>query len=129
MKNKNPGLLEVKFKSVLGYAIWFLAALISISTVRNIGRVVSIRKQVEAERQKVEKMQADNAKLQTQIAEAQGQDFIEKQIRNKLGLTKEGEAMVVLPDESIVRSLAPSLTSEEETLPDPNWKKWEKLFF
>ncbi|EKE12995.1 MAG: hypothetical protein ACD_13C00107G0005 [uncultured bacterium] len=129
MKNKNPGLLEVKFKSVLGYAIWFLAVLLSISTVRNIGRVVSIRKQVEAERQKVEKMQADNAKLQTQIAEAQGQDFIEKQIRNKLGLTKEGEAMVVLPDESIVRSLAPSLTSEEETLPDPNWKKWEKLFF
>jgi len=129
MKNKNLGSLEVKFKSVLEYAIWFLVVLLLISTVRNIGRVISIRKQVEVERQKVEKMQADNAKLQTQIAEAQGQDFIEKQIRNKLGLTKEGEAMVVLPDESIVRSLAPSLTSEEETLPDPNWKKWQKLFF
>ena len=129
MKNKNLGFLEVKFKSVLEYAIWFLVVLLLISTVRNIGRVISIRKQVEVERQKVEKMQADNAKLQTQIAEAQGQDFIEKQIRNKLGLTKEGEAMVVLPDESIVRSLAPSLTSEEETLPDPNWKKWQKLFF
>ena len=129
MKNKKLGLLEVKFKSVLGYTIWFLIVLLLISTVRNIGRVINIRKQVEVERQKVEKMQADNVKLQTQIAEAQGQDFIEKQIRNKLGLTKEGEAMVVLPDESIVRSLAPSLTSEEETLPDPNWKKWEKLFF
>lgn len=129
MKNKNLGSLEVKFKSVLGYAIWFLVVLLLVSTIRNIGRVISIRKQVEVERQKVEKMQADNAKLQTQIAEAQGQDFIEKQIRNKLGLTKEGEAVVVLPDESIVRSLAPSLTSEEETLPDPNWKKWQKLFF
>ena len=129
MKNKKLGLLEVKFKSVLGYTIWFLTVLLLISTVRNIGRVINIRKQVEVERQKVEKMQADNVKLQVQIAEAQGQDFIEKQIRNKLGLTKEGEAMVVLPDESIVRSLAPSLTSEEETLPDPNWKKWEKLFF
>ncbi len=129
MKNKKLGLLEVKFKSVLGYTIWFLIVLLLISTVRNIGRVINIRKQVEVERQKVEKMQADNVKLQVQIAEAQGQDFIEKQIRNKLGLTKEGEAMVVLPDESIVRSLAPSLTSEEETLPDPNWKKWEKLFF
>ena len=83
MKNKKLGLLEVKFKSVLGYTIWFLIVLLLISTVRNIGRVINIRKQVEVERQKVEKMQADNVKLQVQIAEAQGQDFIEKQIRRK----------------------------------------------
>jgi hypothetical protein len=42
---------------------------------------------------------------------------------------KEGEVIVVLPDEDILRKLAPLLPTEENTLPEPNWKKWEKLFF
>lgn len=128
MADKKPEALKHKFRKLLGYATWVLVALLLISSVKNINRVVSIRKQVEVERERVEKMQADNAKLQAQITEAQGSDFIDKQIRDKLGLTKEGEAIVVLPDESIVKSLAPPLTTNAETLPDPNWKKWEKLF-
>jgi cell division protein FtsB len=115
-------------KKALGYATWALIAFLLISTIRNINRVAGIRTQVEKERQRVEKMQADNAKLEEQIAETQGSDFIEKQIRNKLGLAKVGEAIVVLPDEEILRKLAPQITSEEDVLPDPNWKKWLKLF-
>ena len=128
MADKKLESLKLKFKSFLGYATWVLVAALLVSTVKNVNRVVSIRKQVEDEKQRVEKMQADNAKLQVQIAEAQGSDFIEKQIRDKLGLSKEGEAIVVLPDESIIRSLAPPATTGEENLPDPNWKKWLKLF-
>jgi cell division protein FtsB len=118
-----------RFKNLFGYAIWILIALLIASTVKNVNRILAIRRQVDEERQKTQKIEEDNAKLQREIAEAQGSDFIEKQIRDKLGLSKAGEAIVVLPDESIVRSLAPPKTIEEETLPDPNWKKWEKLFF
>ena len=128
MADKKLELLKLKFKRLLGYATWFLVAALLVSTVKNVNRVIGIREQVREEQERVEKMQADNAKLQTQIAEAQGSDFIEKQIRDKLGLSKEGEAIVVLPDESIVRSFAPTTTTSEETLPDPNWKKWLKLF-
>lgn len=128
MADKKLELLKLKFKSLLGYATWFLVAALLVSTVKNVNRVIGIREQVREEQERVEKMQADNAKLQVQIAEAQGSDFIEKQIRDKLGLSREGEAIVVLPDESIVRSFAPTTTTSEETLPDPNWKKWLKLF-
>ena len=128
MADKKLELIKLKFKSLLGYTAWILVAVLLVSTVKNINRVISIRKQVEEERERIQKMQADNAKLQAQIAEAQGSDFIEKQIRDKLGLSKEGEAIVVLPDESIVKSFAPPITASEETLPDPNWKKWLKLF-
>ena len=116
-------------KKVVGYATWVLVALLLVSTVRNIQKVRSIRAQVEKERQKVEKMQVDNTKLEEQVAEAQGSEFIEKQIRDKLGLVKPGEAIVVLPDPEILKKLAPQEISEEDVLPDPNWKKWEKLFF
>ena len=129
MKRKEFESPNLKFKSILGYAIWGLVLIFSISTVRNINRVISIKNQVEVERQKVERMQAENAKIQAQINEAQGSDFIEKQIRDKLGLSKSGESIVVLPDEEIVKGFAPPKTNGEEFLPDPNWLKWKKLFF
>lgn len=129
MSDRKSEAFRFKFKKLLAYAIWILVAILLFSTVKNINRVISIRKQVEEKRRKVEKLEADNAKLQVQIAETQGSEYIEKQIRNKLGLTKEGEVMVVLPDEEIVRSFAPPHTVEEESLPVPNWEKWVHLFF
>ncbi|MGA3291570.1 MAG: septum formation initiator family protein [Candidatus Microgenomates bacterium] len=121
--------LRLKGKKILGYAIWVLVAILLLSTVRNIQKVIAIRAEVEKERQKVSKMEADNAALQAQIAQTQGSEYIEKQIRDKLGLVKRGEAIVILPDDDTLRKLAPPEPTEEETLPDPNWKKWEKLFF
>lgn len=129
MSDKKLEAFKIKFKKVLGYATWVLVVILIISATKNINKVVSIRKQVEAERQRVEKMQAENAKLQAQIAEAEGADFIDKQMHDKLGFTKTGETVVVLPEDSIVKSLAPTQTPDEDTLPDPNWVKWKKLFF
>ncbi|MDP3994252.1 MAG: hypothetical protein Q8P91_00270, partial [bacterium] len=60
--------------------------------------------------------------------EAKKQEYIEKQLRDKLGLSKEGETIVVLPDADTLRKLVPPIPGEEEILPDPNWKKWLKLF-
>lgn len=129
MTDKKLEAFKIKFKKVLGYATWVLVILLIVSAVKNINKVMGIRKLVETERQRVEKMQAENAKLQAQIAEAEGTDFIDKQMHDKLGFTKTGETVVVLPEDSIVKSLAPTQTSDEDTLPDPNWVKWKKLFF
>jgi cell division protein FtsB len=129
MNEKNINTIKTKFGKVFGYAAWGLIIIFSVSIFKNINRVMNIKKQVEVERQKVEKIKAENESLQAQIDEAQSQDFIEKQMRDKLGLTKEGEVVVILPDEEIVKNLAPSLTSIGSTLPDPNWVKWKKLFF
>ena len=115
-------------KKILGIATWFLIVFLLISTVKNLQKVAGIRSAVQAEKAKVEKMKEDNAALQAQIAQIQSPEFIEGQIRNKLGLVKPGEAIVVLPDVNILRKLAPQIPVETDTLPDPNWKKWEKLF-
>jgi cell division protein FtsL len=121
--------LKIKAKRLLGYAIWVFVVILLISTVRNINSVRNIQSQVDSEKLKVEKMKEENAQLQAQINQAQSQDYIEKQIRNELGLSKPGEAIVVLPDPDVIRKLAPVTPVEEDTLPDPNWVRWEKLFF
>jgi cell division protein FtsB len=116
------------FNKLAGYAIWILILLLALSVIRNVGRRARIEAEIDAERAKVIKMQEDNKRLAEEVLQAQSGDFIERQIRNKLGLVKDGEAIVVLPDEEILRDLAPQALFEEDTLPDPNWKKWLKLF-
>ena len=120
--------VKIKAKTLLGLATWVLVLLLLISTIKNIGRVRNIEGAVQREKDTVEKMKEENARLEAQIAQTQGSAFIEKQIRDKLGLAKTGEAIVVLPDAEILKKLAPQTPVEENTLPDPNWKKWLKLF-
>jgi cell division protein FtsB len=114
---------------IAGYAIWGLILILALSVARNVSRDAQINTQVQAEKAKLAKIQADNNNLIQEIAQTQSPDFIEREVRDKLGLGKEGEATVVLPDDDTLRKLAPQMPVENDTLPDPNWVKWEKLFF
>jgi cell division protein FtsB len=129
MNKKLQEVLKIKSKKVIGYAIWLLILLLSLSVVRNIGKVGSVRDEIQKEKDKLTKIQNENDELERRIAQVQGEAFIEKEIRNKIGLAKEGEAIVVLPDEDILRKLAPGIESTSDTLPSPNWEKWLHLFF
>src|SRR3990172_6863015 len=120
--------MKQKFKNIGSYALILLALLLAVSTIRNVGKAIRIRDDVQKERERVAKIEEENAKLRQQVELIQGTDFIEKEVRNKLGLVREGEAVVVLPDEETLRKLAPKTADEAEVLPDPNWKKWLKLF-
>ncbi len=113
---------------ITGYAIWGLILILSVTLLKNIGHTKDVQKQIEAEKAKIEKIETDNQKLIAQITETQSPQFIEKQVRDKLGLGREGEAVVVLPDEDTLRKLAPKIPQDEDTLPDPTWKKWLNLF-
>ena len=114
---------------IAGYAVWGLILILALSVLKNVKRDAQINNQVQAEKVKLAKIQADNDKLTQELAQTQNPNFIEKEVRDKLGLGKEGEAIVVLPDEDTLRKLAPQMPLEVDTLPDPNWVKWEKLFF
>ncbi len=71
--------------------------------------------------------QAQNDELKKKIAEAESPEFIEKTAREKLGLVKDNEVVVLMDALKIT-----SKESEDETNPldsDPNWKRWWRLFF
>ncbi len=102
--------------------------LLALNLVKDIGRARQIKAQIKAERAKLAKIEADNARLEADLLHTQSPDFIEKQVRDKLGLGREGEAVVVLPDAETLKKLAPQVPVEAENLPDPNWRKWLHLF-
>lgn len=128
----NMNLLE-KLKPVtqkfIGYGLWLMVIILAFSVFQNYRKVIETRAEIQKEREKVARTRVQNADLEHRVVEAQSSAFIEKQVRDRLGLARTGESIVILPDEAVLRSLAPKVDHEENTLPDPNWKKWEKLFF
>ncbi len=114
---------------ITNIVIIFIIALLSLSLLGNITRILSANQKLTEAKNKILAAQKEQEDLKKKVAEAQSPEFIEKQARDKLGLAKEGETVVVLPDPQTLKLLAPSHEKEEIFLPDPNWKKWAKLFF
>lgn len=129
MKSDFVKTLKGKFGRVWKFVIWILMAFLIASSVRNIDRVSRIRSEVDRQKAKIASMEAQNKVLQDELIESQDISFVEKAIRDRLGLVKEGETEVILPDRETLRRLAPEIPEDQDVLPEPNWKKWEKLFF
>ena len=71
------------------------------------------KKMVEAEKR--------NEELRQKLEFSQSPEFVEREARDKLGLVKPGETVVIIPP------FEASQAAVVENL--PNWKKWLKLFF
>lgn len=128
-KNPNWEKTKGKLKSYSTYLAIVLTALFVLSLIRNFSKIGGAKKRIEAAEERVEKLREENEEAKKRLAEVKGEEYIEKQLRDKLGLAKEGEIVIVLPDEETLRKIAPSVSEEEDVLPDPTWKKWLKLFF
>jgi cell division protein FtsB len=123
--------LELVKRKVERYSVFFLVffcLVLLLSLARNVLRIRKSGLKISEAQQKVDKLKVENQELQQKLSEVTQGDYIEKQLRDKLGMAKEGEIVVVLPDDETLRKLAPRPVEEEETLPDPNWKKWVHLF-
>lgn len=110
------------------YIILGLLVFFSFSLFRNITNVKMVEKRIKDKEMEVEKVRQEQAKLERELENAKSEQFMEKQLRDKLGLAKEGEMVVVLPPPEVLRKFAPHYEEEKVMLPDPNWKKWMKLF-
>lgn len=128
MLKKYSEILNLKLKKSLKYVLIPVFVFLSISLIRNVIKISDAGKRINEEEKKVEKLKEENEELEKKLNEVINDDYIEKELRDKLGLAKEGETVVVLPPEDVVKSLAPQEVREEETLPEPNWKKWLNLF-
>ncbi len=73
----------------------------------------------------LEAVQAENQRLKAAVAFADTPEFVEQEARNKLGLVKEGETVVLIgsPAASV------SIHSLSEGSNKPNWRLWWELFF
>lgn len=111
---------------LVGALVVFL--ILASSSLKSINRIREGDLLIEKTKVRLEKVNQENQKLTEQLQITESEEFVEKQMRDKLGLAKEGEIIIVLPEAEIVKKLAPTLPKDEEVKLKPNWQKWLELF-
>lgn len=111
--------------------IRLIVVVISVVLIVNLTRSIWDlwrRRDILGERQAVlKRVEAEHARLKKELEYAQSPEFIEQEARNRLGLAREGESVVILPKSQF--PISNDQTKEEKEEKIPNWKRWWRLFF
>lgn len=75
---------------------------------------------------KVYQLEVENKQLKDKLSRIQSPEFIEEAVRNKLGLSRKGETVVIIPEEKLKSVLG---VTESALVRLPNWQGWLKVFF
>ena len=114
---------------IIKYGVLVLSLGMSYSLVQNIIEIRGSGQEIEAVKSRLEQVQLEREKAEEELSYVMSDAFTENQGRDRLGLSGENEVVVVLPDEDILRRIAPRpKLSTSDQLPDPYWKKWLNLF-
>ncbi|MCX6791579.1 MAG: septum formation initiator family protein [Candidatus Gottesmanbacteria bacterium] len=104
--------------------ILIISITMGIGIIRSV-YTLSQKKGIIAERQRVLRgLIAENSQLQQELLESTSPAFIEQAARDKLGLVREGETVVIMDKSQI---LNPDSQKNHQELPP--WKQWWALFF
>lgn len=77
---------------------------------------------VEKEKKLVE-LKTKNQELKETLEKVESEEFVGKEAREKLGMGKRGEVIVILPNNQTTKQP----NNQEKEL--QNWRKWYNLFF
>ena len=108
-----------------GIAFAFMAIVsLGASLISNIQKqkIVEERRSVKAQ---IQKAHADLLKQSTLV---ESQFFVEREAREKLGLGREGESVVLLPSQTIEASVSSAESKKPQESKSP-WRQWWELFF
>lgn len=114
----------VKRKLILIFAIG-ISVLLSVNSARKIMAFRSTSFEVRDAEKRLEKLAKENEALKQELEYKKGDKFAEEQIRNKLGLAKQGETVVVVPKEGEDGEVE----TEKKKTRKSNFNKWMDLFF
>lgn len=99
---------------------------LSYNSIRRILTFRETAKTVKSAEAKLEKLKQENEALKKELELKSSDEFAEAEIRNKLGLAKEDETVLILPKEETNQSFD---STQDKQSTRPNWVKWRKLFF
>ncbi len=119
---------------------WLRAGLVGIAVLiawavyvssKQLTRNERIESEVEALRVEADKIRRENETLQEKIGYFSTADFQEQEAKEKLGMKKEHEEVVVIKErpEEIMMPPVPERPSARVTKETPHYRQWFELFF
>ncbi len=127
MKIPSPDFLRSRWFLILGLLLVGYSFFV-------LGKMVwqnyKVNQQIKSLESEIANIENENQKLSDLIAYFQTETFKEKEAREKLGLVKPGEKVLVFPqNEKNEEQFAINNKSTEETEKIPNYQKWWNFFF
>jgi cell division protein FtsB len=113
-------------KKLISSLIILFSLYLIVSLSREIFDLIQKEKVIGQEQLKLEELKVANQVLEEQLGYVQSEEFVEEEAREKLGMTRDGETVVILPEnfEEMVEQSRGVVEPEEI----PNWKQWLGLF-
>lgn len=102
--------------------VFILLIYLIISSFKSILELNKAGKTVVEYEKELQEVTNRNKELKERLKEVQKPEFIEREAREKLGLGKPGESIVIIPKITLV-------PEKKKEKPLANWEKWWKLFF
>lgn len=114
------------FKKIGLGLIILVILIIAYNLIRQFFEVIKSGERLSQSADVVYKLEVRNKALKKKLAQIQSPDFLEEEIRNRLGFAKTGETMVIIPEEKLKLVLR---ASSPAPIRYPNWLGWLKVFF
>src|SRR3989344_433824 len=105
-------------KVIIG-AIIAIVLVIAFNLVTQIINTIKSGDRLSVQAEIVYSLEAKNRELKKKLTQIQSPQFIEEQARDKLGLSKAGETIVVIPEEKLKQILGAS--NSAQIIRFPNW--------
>lgn len=115
----------LKRRNLILVVVLIIGIFLAYNSFKKIMTFRQNAKTVESAEARLARLRAENEILKKELEYKSSDEFAEAEIRNKLGLAKENETVLILPKEE---------DSEQSTFNSslstrPNWVKWRKVFF
>jgi len=107
--------------------LFFFGLYLIVSFSRDLWGLWQKSGEMEKSQLALDKLRIKNEELKKQLEYVNSDAFIEKEARDKLGLGKAGETILILPENLEIIGVNQPEISANQSL--PNWEKWWKLFF
>lgn len=95
---------------------------------KQISGSLAVSQRLDMEAASLATLQKENMQLKKELAQSGSPEAVEEIARDKLGLSRPGETVMVIPPEDIDRLLAAQQVPVKVNK-EPNWQGWLKLFW
>ena len=103
-----------------------MVLLVAVYLLQQITNTIKSSDRLSTAANTVYQLEVKNRQLKQKLSQIQSAHFIEEQARNKLGLAKNGETIVIIPAEKLKQILGASQSAKVRL---PNWLGWWRVFF
>ena len=108
-------------------AIISIVLILAYKIILQINDALKSGDRLSSQAETVYELEKANKEIKKKLSEAESPEFIEEEARNKLGLGKNGEVIVIIPDKTLKQVMEGSSSAKPVRL--PNYQGWLKVFF